>query len=189
MGKTHGLFCKGTSPGIWDGSGDGDHSMPVSGMKMNTWVMLVQRCTEMPKSIWATARHGIWNRHCQQLQAGYIEVFLEYYHWVILGGRYRVLWQHAAEEGCWIWKHWSSVTLWNVLLLGDTQGDYNACQKAGVPFCLRILFGTVDAQVPQVESWSSYGSNEIFIVLQFTYHIVVKPPLGKIPAGACFFTQ
>ena len=37
--------------------------------------------------------------------------------------------------------------------LGDTQGDYNACQKAGVPFLFAAYgFGTVDAQVPQVES-------------------------------------
>ena len=37
--------------------------------------------------------------------------------------------------------------------LGDTQGDYNACQKAGVPFLFAAYgFGTVDAKVPQVES-------------------------------------
>ena len=37
--------------------------------------------------------------------------------------------------------------------LGDTQGDYNACQKAGVPFLFAAYgFGRVDAKVPQVES-------------------------------------
>ena len=37
--------------------------------------------------------------------------------------------------------------------LGDTQGDYNACRKAGVPFLFAAYgFGTVDADVPQVES-------------------------------------
>ena len=86
-------------------------------------------------------------------QAGYIEVFLEYYH---LGNL-------VADIECYgNTQQQKDVNLKALIernhyetyyYLGDTQGDYNACQKAGVPFLFAAYgFGTVDAQVPQVES-------------------------------------
>ena len=86
-------------------------------------------------------------------QAGYIEVFLEYYH----------LGDLVADIECYgNTQQQKDVNLKALIernhyekyyYLGDTQGDYNACQKAGVPFLFAAYgFGTVDAQVPQVES-------------------------------------
>ena len=86
-------------------------------------------------------------------QAGYIEVFLEYYH----------LGDLVADIECYgNTQQQKDVNLQALIernhyetyyYLGDTQGDYNACQKAGVPFLFAAYgFGTVDAQVPQVES-------------------------------------
>lgn len=85
-------------------------------------------------------------------QAGYIEVFLEYYH----------LGDLVADIECYgNTQQQKDVNLKALIernhyetyyYLGDTQGDYNACQKAGVPFLFAAYgFGTVDAQVPQVE--------------------------------------
>ena len=86
-------------------------------------------------------------------QAGYIEVFLEYYH----------LGDLVADIECYgNTQQQKDVNLKALIernhyetyyYLGDTQGDYNACQKAGVPFLFAAYgFGTVAAQVPQVES-------------------------------------
>ena len=86
-------------------------------------------------------------------QAGYIEVFLEYYH----------LGDLVADIECYgNTQQQKDVNLKALIernhyetyyYLGDTQGDYNACQKAGVPFLFAAYgFGTVDAKVPQVES-------------------------------------
>lgn len=86
-------------------------------------------------------------------QAGYIEVFLEYYH----------LGDLVADIECYgNTQQQKDVNLKALIernhyetyyYLGDTQGDYNACQKAGVPFLFAAYgFGRVDAKVPQVES-------------------------------------
>lgn len=86
-------------------------------------------------------------------QVGYIEVFLEYYR----------LGDLVADIECYgNTQQQKDVNLKALIernhyetyyYLGDTQGDYNACQKAGVPFLFAAYgFGTVDAQVPQVES-------------------------------------
>ena len=41
------------------------------------------------------------------------------------------------------------------LYIGDTQGDYNAAVKAGVPFLHAAYgFGSVDAPVPAVERFA-----------------------------------
>ncbi|MCD8151729.1 MAG: HAD family hydrolase [Clostridiales bacterium] len=86
-------------------------------------------------------------------QSGYIEAFLEHYHLENLvddlecygntgRGKADNLRTVIARNG--LERYW---------YLGDTQGDYDACAEAGVPFLWASYgFGTVDADVPQVDS-------------------------------------
>ncbi|MCD8230630.1 MAG: HAD family hydrolase [Clostridiales bacterium] len=86
-------------------------------------------------------------------QAGYIEAFLAHYHLDDLVddlecygntgcGKVDNLKAVIARQG--LEKYW---------YLGDTQGDYDACAEAGVPFIWASYgFGTVEAKVPQADS-------------------------------------
>lgn len=86
-------------------------------------------------------------------QAGYIEVFLEYYHLDDLVADIECYGNTQQQKDVNLKALIERNHYETYYYLGDTQGDYNACQKAGVPFLFAAYgFGTVDAQVPQVES-------------------------------------
>lgn len=84
-------------------------------------------------------------------QAGYIEAFLDYYD----------LWSYVADLECYgntkegkaenlkaLIERNAYETYW---YLGDTQGDYDACAKANVPFIWASYgFGTVEQDVPEI---------------------------------------
>ena len=84
-------------------------------------------------------------------QSGYIEAFLDHY-----GFR-----NYITDIECYGNNGKSKAEnirlladrngLVNPLYVGDTQGDYNACSEAGVPFLWAAYgFGSVDADVPQI---------------------------------------
>ncbi|MCD7865891.1 MAG: HAD family hydrolase [Clostridiales bacterium] len=86
-------------------------------------------------------------------QSGYIEAFLEYYHLQdlvddiecygnTLHGKADnlklLIERNGPEQYCY---------------LGDTQGDYDVCREAGVPFVWAAYgFGDVSADVPRIEA-------------------------------------
>ncbi|MCC8152359.1 MAG: HAD family hydrolase [Lachnospiraceae bacterium] len=86
-------------------------------------------------------------------QSGYIEAFLEHYHLENLvddtecygdTGRGKADNLKAVIERNHLEKYW---------YLGDTQGDYDACAEADVPFVWASYgFGSVDAEVPKIDS-------------------------------------
>ena len=85
-------------------------------------------------------------------QSGYIESFLQYYHLEDLvddtecyGNTLR---GKADNLRLLIDRNHPD----QYLYLGDTQGDLDACRKAGVPFLFAAYgFGTVDDSVPRIE--------------------------------------
>ena len=86
-------------------------------------------------------------------QSGYIEVFLEYYHLGDLVADIECYGNTQQQKDANLKALIERNHYEKYYYLGDTQGDYNACQKAGVPFLFAAYgFGTVDAKVPQVES-------------------------------------
>ena len=86
-------------------------------------------------------------------QAGYIEVFLEYYHLGDLVADIECYGNTEQPKGVNLKALIERNQYEKYYYLGDTQGDYNACQVAEVPFLFAAYgFGTVDADVPQVES-------------------------------------
>ena len=86
-------------------------------------------------------------------QAGYIEVFLEYYHLGDLVADIECYGNTQQQKDMNLKALIERNHYETYYYLGDTQGDYNACQKAGVPFLFAAYgFGRVDAKVPQVES-------------------------------------
>ena len=86
-------------------------------------------------------------------QAGYIEVFLEYYHLGDLVADIECYGNTQQQKDANLKALIERNHYEKYYYLGDTQGDYNACRKAGVPFLFAAYgFGTVDADVPQVES-------------------------------------
>ena len=85
-------------------------------------------------------------------QAGYIEVFLEatgfghYFKGHLCPGDTGLA---KAENILSISRQYN---LSSPVYVGDTQGDYDACQKAGVPFIFAEYgFGSVNADVPVIQ--------------------------------------
>ncbi len=85
-------------------------------------------------------------------QAGYIEAFLEYYHLEDLVDDiecYGNTLQGKADNLKLLIRRNDLEQYW---YLGDTQGDYDACREAGVPFVWASYgFGKVSADVPRVD--------------------------------------
>lgn len=86
-------------------------------------------------------------------QAGYIEVFLKYFGLDELVDDFECFGNTQQPKA----ENLTSLIERNgfdeFYYLGDTRGDYNACQKAGVPFVWAAYgFGTVDADVPRVNA-------------------------------------
>lgn len=86
-------------------------------------------------------------------QSGYIEAFLQYYHLENLVDDklcYGDTGHGKAENLEAFQKKHRPEAIW---YLGDTQGDYDACRQAGVPFIWASYgFGTVDAPVPSIDA-------------------------------------
>lgn len=86
-------------------------------------------------------------------QSGYIESFLDYYQLAELVDDiecYGNTLQGKAEN---LKLLTARNDLAEYVYVGDTQGDYDACKEAGVPFIWAAYgFGAVDADVPKIES-------------------------------------
>ena len=85
-------------------------------------------------------------------QAGYIEVFLKatgfdhYFKGHLCPGDTRLAKAENIRGIC------EQYHLESPVYVGDTQGDYEACKKAGVPFIFASYgFGNIDADVPVIK--------------------------------------
>ena len=88
-------------------------------------------------------------------QAGYIEAFFQAHGL----GRFFTDYENPGRTGLDKAGNIALVVnrngLKNPLYIGDTQGDYNAATKAGVPFLHAAYgFGTVDAPVPAIHAFA-----------------------------------
>ena len=86
-------------------------------------------------------------------QAGYIEGFLEYYHLEDLVDDIECYGNTLRGKADNLKLLIERNHLDEYLYLGDTQGDFNACRKAGVPFLFAAYgFGRVDDDsVPRIQ--------------------------------------
>lgn len=85
-------------------------------------------------------------------QAGYIEGFLEYYHLEDLVDDIECYGNTLRGKADNLKLLIERNHLDEYLYLGDTQGDFNACREAGVPFLFAAYgFGRVDESVPRIQ--------------------------------------
>lgn len=84
-------------------------------------------------------------------QTGYIESFLQYYHLEDLTDDTECYGDTLRGKADNLRLLIERNHLDQYLYLGDTQGDLDACQEAGVPFLFAAYgFGTVDDSVPRI---------------------------------------
>lgn len=84
-------------------------------------------------------------------QSGYIEAFMEYYHLEHLVDDVECYGNTRNGKADNLKRLIERNHLEEYWYLGDTQGDYDACREAGVPFIFAAYgFGNVDAKVPQI---------------------------------------
>ena len=89
-------------------------------------------------------------------QSGYIESFLEYYHLADLVDDFECYGNtlHGKAENLKLLIARNDLT--EYVYVGDTQGDYDACKEADVPFIWAAYgFGMVDEDVPRIDSLES----------------------------------
>lgn len=88
-------------------------------------------------------------------QSGYIEAFLEYYGFGKYFDDIECYGNNGLEKGDNIRKVVERNELTEAVYVGDIQGDYDASKKAGIGFIHAAYgFGTVDADVPRIETFS-----------------------------------
>lgn len=86
-------------------------------------------------------------------QSGYIEAFLEYYHLEELVDDFECYGNTGKGKADNLKLLIERNHLDDYYYVGDTQGDYDACQEAEVPFIWASYgFGTVEAEVPQIHT-------------------------------------
>lgn len=92
-------------------------------------------------------------------QSGYIESFLDYYHLADLVDDFECYGNTMQGKAENLKLLIARNDLGKYVYVGDTQGDYEACKEADVPFIWAAYgFGTVDADVPQIDSLESLVS-------------------------------
>lgn len=92
-------------------------------------------------------------------QSGYIESFLDYYHLADLVDDFECYGNTMQGKAENLKLLIARNDLSEYVYVGDTQGDYEACKEADVPFIWAAYgFGTVDADVPQIDGLESLVS-------------------------------
>ena len=97
-------------------------------------------------------------------QSGYIEAFLDHYQ----------LWDYIADIECYgnnLCQKGDNIRLVaernhleRAVYVGDIQGDYDASCKAGVAFIHAAYgFGTIDAEVPKIQTFAELADLEVII--------------------------
>lgn len=95
-------------------------------------------------------------------QKGYIETFLDYYHFWNYFDDIECFGNNQQEKAYNIDLIVQRNHLNNAVYVGDIQGDYDASKKAGVKFVHAAYgFGTIDANVPAIR-----GFNELPKILE-----------------------
>ncbi|MEJ8801549.1 HAD family hydrolase [Pontibacter sp. H249] len=88
-------------------------------------------------------------------QSGYIETFLNYHNLHAYFNDHECYGNNGISKGENILEVISRNNLQQAVYIGDTTGDYEASQKAQVPFILAAYgFGTVDAVVESIDKFS-----------------------------------
>ena len=86
-------------------------------------------------------------------QSGYIDAFLKHYRLEELVDDFRCWGDDPSGKAANIRTLIERNHADSAVYVGDTQGDYEACQAAGVPFIYAAYgFGTVAAEVPRINS-------------------------------------
>lgn len=88
-------------------------------------------------------------------QAGYVEAFLDYYKLWDLVEDIECYGNNGKQKGENIALLYQRNELADAVYVGDIQGDYEASRQAGIKFIHAAYgFGTIDAPVPKVASFS-----------------------------------
>lgn len=88
-------------------------------------------------------------------QSGYIEAFLEYYHFESYFQDIECFGNNGLKKGENIRKIVSRNHLEAAVYVGDIQGDFDASEEAGVGFIHAAYgFGTIRQQVPSIQKFS-----------------------------------
>lgn len=88
-------------------------------------------------------------------QSGYIEAFLEHYHFESYFEDIECYGNNELSKGQNIRKVVERNGLTDAVYVGDIQGDYDASQEAGVKFIHAAYgFGRIEAKVPEIKAVS-----------------------------------